>query len=175
MFSNLQDSIHAPWTDIHPSLPTKSNSRFLFRSRIHGGNEERSGSTGRPLVAALSISLIDRRSSTPVVWYTSPVPRHRRRLAMPDKLVATSWLAGKDVSKGPGGEVNSALMRREIGNVAPPRTGTQFSFFFLFYFFFHGELFIIKEGQVDKKEGRGRLILEMESVASIRRRKRLTL
>ena len=94
---------------------------------------------------------------------------------MPDKLVATSWLAGKDVSKGPGGEVNSALMRREIGNVAPPRTGTQFSFFFLFYFFFHGEFFIIKEGQVDKKEGRGRLILEMESVASIRRRKRLTL
>lgn len=80
------------------------------------------------------------------------------------------------MSKGPGGEVNSALMRREIGNVAPPRTGTQFSFFFfLFYFFFHGELFIIKEGQVDKKEGRGRLILEMESVAFIRRRKRLTL
>lgn len=38
-----------------------------------------------------------------------------------------------------------------------------FLFFFFFFFVFHGELFIIEEGQVDKKEGRGRLILEMES------------
>lgn len=36
-------------------------------------------------------------------------------------------------------------------------------FLFFFFFVFHDELFIIEEGQVDKKEGRGRLILEMES------------
>lgn len=76
---------------------------------------------------------------------------------MPDKLVATSWLAGKDVSKGPGGEVNSALMRREIGNVAPPRTGTQFSFFFSFLFLFPRRV-IHHKRRPGWQEGRSRTI-----------------